>query len=446
MTNIMEAFANVKTTENGDIAYTKVSNNNNLINLLFLSEYYQNHLGEVTEDLIGTTEKDKIFARFIRDPRYGLGRRDLGRRVMKLAQCNIEDIVKSGRADDVLAIFGLTDEVLSFLKSEIEKGNELVKKWMPRYASKNLLVARQIAKKWGMNKQTYGKFIKCNTIENTLSRNEVENIKFEHIPSLAMLKYATCFKTRDDISLKYDEYLDSVKKGTSKMNVSTATVYDIYKNASKIDADIVFDQMEKISISCMPIVDTSGSMYDRNDSIGKALSIGHYLGKCSTYLNNHVVTFSSHPHIIELGNEKYKHICYHTDDRPIGDRTSNYSKEIGSMITGDCSNTDLAKVMELLLDTDELPEFLVILSDMEFDMGSKYRKDELEKLWKEKGYTTKIIWWNLNSHNITCPEMDRNGNIFMSGYNPMLLKFLEAGFDGQKFLDKLLVEYEKNIK
>lgn len=31
MTNIMEAFANVKATENGDIAYNKVSNNNNLL-------------------------------------------------------------------------------------------------------------------------------------------------------------------------------------------------------------------------------------------------------------------------------------------------------------------------------------------------------------------------------------------------------------------------------
>jgi hypothetical protein len=34
----------------------------------------------------------------------------------------------------------------------------------------------------------------------------------------------------------------------------------------------------------------------------------------------------------------------------------------------------------------------------------------------------------------------------MSGYNPMLLKFLEAGFDGQKFLDKLLDEYKKKIE
>jgi hypothetical protein len=33
----------------------------------------------------------------------------------------------------------------------------------------------------------------------------------------------------------------------------------------------------------------------------------------------------------------------------------------------------------------------------------------------------------------------------MSGYNPMLLKFLEAGFDGKKFLNKLLSEYKKAI-
>ena len=94
---------------------------------------------------------------------------------------------------------------------------------------------------------------------------------------------------------------------------------------------------------------------------------------------------------------------------------------------------------------DDLPEYIVILSDMEFDCGSKHKKDDLMKLWKEKGYKTKIVWWNFNSRATTCPEMDSEGNIFMSGYNPMLLKFLSTSFNAQAFIDKLLNEYKKAI-
>lgn len=43
------------------------------------------------------------------------------------------------------------------------------------------------------------------------------------------------------------------------------------------------------------------------------------------------------------------------------------------------------------------------------------------------------------------PETDKYGNIFMSGYSPMLLKYLEAGFDGEKFLDALLEGYKKVV-
>jgi hypothetical protein len=55
------------------------------------------------------------------------------------------------------------------------------------------------------------------------------------------------------------------------------------------------------------------------------------------------------------------------------------------------------------------------------------------------------VWWNLNERNITVPEMDSHGNIYLSGYSPMLLKFLEVGFDGTAFLNKLLDEYKKAV-
>lgn len=436
-------FDSVKLTENGDIAYSKVSSDN-LLNILFLTEYYQKHLDEVP--LLEATDMNRLFSMFIRDPRYGLGRRDLGRKLMANTKVPFADVVKAGRADDLLfmGINGVDFFVmLDYLKSEIDKGNELVKKWMPRYSSKNLLLARQIARYYGMNKQQYGHFVKCNTTENKLSRHNWDDIEFEHVPSLAMIKYAKTFTEKPVFSKRYAQYLADVKAGKADLKVSTTNVYDIYKNRSKIDADLFFDKLEKISGSWIPIVDSSGSMQDSNDSYGKAMAIGHYLSKCSSYAPNKVISFSSHPQLITLGipskRDGWRYV-------PKAESDSVYEKEIRSMYTGDCSNTDFGAVMQLLSNLDgDMPEYLVVLSDMEFDQGSSMSKDSTMRLFKSKGYTTKIVWWNLNSRNTTCPETDSHGNIFLSGYNPMLLKFLKAGFDGKKFLYTLLLEYAKCI-
>lgn len=442
MSNLKEIFAeeyNKKLTENGDFAYK--STTNRLLDLLFMSEYFGKHLNEV---VIGNSEKEQIFAMFMRDPRFGIGRRDLGRVLMSKAGCTPKQMVTAGRFDDVWQT-SLSKEVLDYLRSEIEKGNELAKKWMPRYSSRNLLTARLIAKAWGMNKQQYGKFIKCNTTENKLSRHNEHEIIFEQVPSLAMVKYFAAFGKKETTSARFNAYLESVKKGEKKLNISTTNVYDIYKNRGKIDADLFFDKLEKTKGSWIPIVDSSGSMQDANDSYGKAMSIGHYLAKCSTYMPNHVISFSSRPQLIELGvGSNSSHSRYWAPDS-VGNST--YDKEIRSMYTGDCSNTDFGKVMELLrkLDKDNAPEYLVVLSDMEFDGGSSTSKEKTMQLFANNGFKTKIIWWNFNTRNTTCPETDKYGNIFLSGYNPMLLKYLESGFDGEQFLDKLLQEYKRAI-
>ena len=189
-------------------------------------------------------------------------------------------------------------------------------------------------------------------------------------------------------------------------------------------------------------MDTSGSMVDINDSFGKALSIGHYLAKCSTYCPNKVVSFSSRPQLITLGTPVCSRRLWAFDNE-----TSTYGKEIASMYTGDCSNTDFGAVMRLLSQLDgDMPEYLIVLSDMEFDAGSRTSKAATMYLFKSKGYNTKIVWWNLNSRNTTAPEMDNHGNVFISGYNPMLLKFLKAGFNAKQFLYTLLGEYLKEVE
>jgi len=420
----LENIFSRKRTENGDLAYNTVGNH--LSDILFMTAYFEKNLSRLPK--IGTTPYEKLFAMFIRDPRFGIGRRDLGRALMKKTGCTPEMIIDAGRWDDIYNIFD-PEKAARIFKTAIDGGDFLAKKWAPRYSSKDLLTARIFAKEWGMNKQQYGKFVKAvETPEFKLSSHNTDAIDFSKLPSLALIKYWKRFNTKDDTRSRFQKYLESVKKGESKMNVSTTNVYDIYRNRNNIDADLVYNQLEKISGSWLPIVDVSGSMWS-DDAIGKALSIGKYLADTSTYCPRSFITFSERPELIKLSNGDY----------------NQQLREIERSNWG--CNTDLGRVMEMLIGLKtEMPEYLVIMSDMEFDYGSSMKKDALMRLWKSRGWTTKIVWWNFNSRNKTAPEMDKDGNIFLSGYNPMLLKYLESGFDNDKFIEKLLTEYFKNLK
>lgn len=447
-----EIFAK-KTTENGDNAYNTTMNP--MLDILFMSEYYGKHLDEIP--YIGTSMTAKLFAMMMRDPRFGLGRRELGRRLMLLTEVTPSDVVKAGRFDDLFIGWESMGEIsfakmCEFLYSEIKSGNELCKKWMPRYSSKNLMLARKIAKQFHMNKQTYGHFIKSDTTENKLSRHRTEEIIFSQVPSLAMIKYFKRFSTGEDTKVRFQKYLEDVRSGKQELKVSTTNVYDIYKNRDKIDPDLFFSKIEKISGSWIPVVDSSGSMQDSNDSYGKALAVGHYLAKCSTYAPDTVLSFSSHPVLLKLGveNTYVKGGYWGTSPKFAKQHLfeeSQYKRELESMYTGDCSNTDFGAVCAKLkeLDSKNAPDWIVVLSDMEFDSGSNQSKEDMMNIFKQNGMHTKLVWWCFNSRNTTSPETDKYGNIFMSGYSPMLLKFLNVGFDGQKFLNTLIEEYSHAI-
>ena len=433
-------LSNAKLTENGDLAFKSpvIGENEDdlMLDILFKTEYYSTHLDELP--VLPRTMRCIKFAQFIRDPRYGLGKRDLGRRLLFNLRVNYKMILNCGRADDLF--YAYTDsfkDLCDFLYEEIQvKENELVKKWMPRYSSKNKDLAIRIMNVWFKNepdyikrKQMYSRLIKANTTEQHLSRKETDKIIFDQVPSLASIKYANRFSRGEDTKERYHQYLEDVKAGKKEVKVSTTTPYDIYRNRYKIDADIFFNALPKISGSWIPIIDSSGSMQDANDSYGKAMAIGHYLAKCSTCCPNMAISFSSNPKVLDIS------------------RCNGYLDEITKLHTGDCTNTDLAKVMHLLTTLKEksitnYPQFLVILSDMEFDRGSRTSIEEFNTINRQLGTNTKIVWWNLNSRNTTSPEMDESGNIFISGYNPMILKFLEVQFDAKAFLNKLIEEYD----
>ena len=437
-------LSNAKLTENGDLAFKSpvIGENEDdlMLDILFKTEYYSTHLDELP--VLPRTIRCIKFAQFIRDPRYGLGKRDLGRRLLFNLRVNYKMILNCGRADDLFYTY--TDsfkDLCDFLYEEIQvKENELVKKWMPRYSSKNKDLAIRIMNVWFKNepdyikrKQLYSKVIKCNTTEQYLSRKETDKIIFDQVPSLASIKYANRFSRGEDTKERYHQYLEDIKAGKKEIKISTTTPYDIYRNRYKIDADIFFNALPKISGSWIPIIDSSGSMQDANNSYGKAMAIGHYLAKCSTCCSNMAISFSSTPKILDIS------------------RCNGYLDEINKLHTGDYTTTDLGKVMQLLTALKgktivNYPKFLVILSDMEFNRGSNTSIKEFNTINRQLGTNTKIVWWNLNSRNTTSPEMDESGNIFISGYNPMILKYLEVGFNAKAFLSKLISEYDLAYK
>lgn len=444
---------NKKVTENGDIAYKTTGNN--LVDLFFMTPYFEKHLDQVN---IGTSEKEKLFSMFIRDPRYGLGRRDLGRKLMQLSNVSAKNIIKAGRYDDLIYI--PTDENLLYLKEQLYSGNELAKKWMPRLTGKEKKYAKILCKMWDLSEKEYRKLIKTDlTVEYKLSYAEkqegtplndlfnkgifnhplVDKIDFEKVPSLAMTKYTNAFSTREDLKERFAEYIKKVKENKAKLNTSTTNVYDGYKTAVKgitseakevIANKIIEDKTIGVEMNAICIVDTSGSMgwggYNADSLLGRAYSIAYGIATKSTYAPNQVISFSSRPQLMTIkGNtlkEKYE-----------------------SMYTGDCSNTDFKKVMELLRKLNKYPEYLIVISDMEFDYGSNQSKEETMRIFRENGANTKIIWWNLNDRNKTVPEFDEYGNIYLSGYNLQILKLLENKFDMTSYIDKILEKYKKDI-
>ena len=453
--NELEKILNEKKTENGDIAYKTTGNN--LTDLMFLTAFFEKHLDQAK---IGDSEKEKVFSMFIRDPRYGLGRRDLGRTLMAQAKVTPNNVVKAGRFDDLWHI--PTNENIQYLK-ELLNENEFAKKWMPRLTGKDKKIAKALCKMWKITEKEYRALIKTDsTTEYKLSYAEENNentplnelfnkgiythplvneIDFEKVPSLAMTKYLHTFSTREDLKDRFNEYIKAVKENKAKLNTKTANVYDGFKTANgfttqSIEQDareivskkIVDNAIEGVEMNAIVILDTSGSMGYLGSGylIDKAMSIAYALSIKSTYAPNQLISFSSRPQLMTIKGDTMK-------------------DKYRSMYTGDCSNTDFGKVMELLKDLKKYPEYLIVLSDMEFDQGSSMSKKRTMELFKQLGAETKIIWWNLNDRNKTVPEFDEYGNIYLSGYNLQILKLLENKFDMTTYIDKILEDYKKKV-
>ena len=173
------------------------------------------------------------------------------------------------------------------------------------------------------------------------------------------------------------------------------------------------------------VIDGSGSMYrDGNPApIIVAHSLGLYFAERNTgEFANHFITFSRTPQLIEV-------------------KGKNLLEKLRYMATfNEVANTNIQAVFELILNTavknklakEEMPERIIIVSDMEFDYcaenSSVTNFEYAKKIFEEAGYSLpKVIFWNVASRKLQLPvTQNEQGVSLVSGCNARLFEQILA--------------------
>ena len=349
-------------------------------------------------------------------------------------------IPKLGRYDYIT--YGLytliNDEVVDLIKDQLNKdmntdNPSLLAKWLPslRTHNKSNKQAKYLVRQLGISEKEYRLMLsslrnKINIVEKNISNKTFDNIKFDEVPSKAMLKYKNFFN--GNLTEAYNEYLASLVKKEKKVNTTGLFCYEIINNVYKnnFKEDILIDQMWKqqkdvlkgINKNILVVADTSGSMTCCNNipmstSIGLALyTATHNTGIFKDYF----ISFSSRPKL-----QKVK-----------GKTITEMVKNVEEIV----DNTDIDKVFQLLLNTalkhnltnDDMPSHILIVSDMEFDYGV-YSQDGTNfvgwrKAFEAKGYKLPtIIFWNVACYTGGLPATKLDNDVVMvSGFSTNILE------------------------
>lgn len=382
---------------------------------------------------------------YARDIREGLGERRLTRVILgmlaseypKIAIKIMSKIVDMGRWDDLFSMIDGDASVRVAVFAAIEDGLEsdnagLVAKWMPRKGP----IAARIRGVLGLNERDWRKLLvsKTNVVEQKMCAREWTDIDYSSVPSVASGRYAKAFGRHD--AEGYGAYIQSVKTGAvnektgkvEKINTEALYPYNVY-TMPRDTAQIAWDNLKDVvgDVSFMPIIDVSGSMtVPASGSLSclqVAISLGVYLSERNkSDYKNLAITFSTNPAWIKINPSQ------HILDRFRHVENSNWQM-----------STDLDKAMNLILDTavknnvpqSDLPDFLLVLSDMQFNGGydGGTAAKRTKEAFKAAGYKVpNIVWWNLNSSYGTTPvKADANGMVLASGFSPAIMKNILSG-------------------
>ena len=281
-------------------------------------------------------------------------------------------------------------------------------------------------------------------VESKMCDDKWTEINYEQVPSVASARYVKAFKRHDEEG--YEEYLTKLSTGEAKVNASSIFPYDVLKNVVHRYSQPTAEQV-KLGISqwdalpnflegakVLPMVDTSGSMSCSAGSSDMscmfvAVSLGLYIAdKQDGVFKDLWLNFSTKPQLIELKGKNIAQKAY--------DLYTNYSSRQywdGTTNIGAAFDKVLSTAKENNLAQEDMPEKLIILSDMEFNNSngawSKTAYQHAKAKFEAAGYKLPhIVFWNLNARPGNNPVSSTDSGVSMvSGFSSNLLKPILSG-------------------
>lgn len=320
-------------------------------------------------------------------------------------------------------------------------------------------IAKLTRKKLGLTSKQYRKLLshgreKTKVLERLMSLKQFDKIEFDKIPSKAGLIYRNAFARRDIIKAKYEAFANDE---TTKVNADTLYPYEVVEKAlqcrgysiDSAERKMVTKYWENMKgvdapLNALAVVDTSGSMHGR--PINVAISLGLFCAdKARGPFAGHYISFASRPQLIE------------TTGIDIVDKVDRIYR------TNLVDDTNLEAAFRLILNTaimnkckqEELPETLIVISDMQINHMSYWNSDEevltgmeaLHREWAAHGYKMpKLVYWCVNASNDTILDLSPDVS-YVSGCSPVLFEQIlnnKTGYD--LMMDKLNSNRYKTIK
>lgn len=488
--NGLKKAANIDYTENG--ATTRISTMSDLYDMFALGGAYRTRSDEDCIVLFKKAYKESpVYALkclfYLRDVRGGQGERRFFRVCLKwLANYDTEAVVRNishvaefGRYDDLYCLVGTKAEeaAFTFIKKQLMldmecKTPSLLAKWLKSENTSSLesvKLAKITRQYLGMTARQYRKTLsilraKINVLERLMSAGKWADIEFDKIPSKAGLIYKNAFARHDvermQVNPQAVSYEAFAKDENTTVNAKTLYPYEVVEKAINTmggfnywgrTKDVPLDDTNRLmvnkywanlkdyfdgaTLNALPVVDTSGSM--RGTPIHVAISLGLYCAERNRGpFADHYISFSSRPQLIR------------TEGVDFCDKVNRIYQ------TNLCENTNIEATFDLILNTaiennlssDELPENIIVISDMEFDAARSWRAapvetlmEGIERKWNRTGYKMpKLIFWNVNARNDRIPMKDKHGITFVSGASPVIYEMIMSGKTAQDLMfDKL---------
>jgi hypothetical protein len=383
-----------------------------------------------------------------RDIRGGAGERATFRNLLAalestdptLAGKLMHKVPELGRWDDLFTYKDPLNrrKAFAFIREALANQDGLCAKWMPRKGP----VAVELTKFLELTPKQYRKLIVglTNVVESKMCAKEWEAINFSHVPSVASARYQKAFGR--NAKEAYSAYIAELKKPVEqrdpkvKINAGAVYPYDVVKSVVKGNAAVADEQWKALpnyigDAKIMPMVDVSGSMGTLHYSGGSALqpidiavSLGLYCADKNTGdFKDLFLTFSGKP--------KMEHL-----KGTLSQKMTQMSRANWEM------NTNLHAAFDEILKIavkgnvaeSDMPQMLLILSDMQFDSCTKYDDSAMQMIkrkYNDAGYNVpKIVFWNVSMYGKadgnTPVRFDERGTAHISGFSPAIMKSVLA--------------------